>query len=174
MPLPRLSSQRRLFPLILCLAVWPAHLPGQAPETNTQQPSATVDSKLLLIGSLASSHVYTTFGYIGVVADNAQKGLYKPDQVESLMQEVTLISDPLVSQLELLRQSDLTPVDAKAVTEIIEIYGLLKKEAEALRLYSQTRTEANGSEFNRLHGSTRVHVFQLLGIPLETPPSKSP
>ena len=108
-----------------------------------------VDNKLLLIGSLASSHVYTTFGYIGVVADNVQKDLYKPEQVEALMQEVTLISDPLVTQLEALRQSDLTPDDAKAVTEIIDIYGLLKQEAEALRLDS-TRTAREQIEAIRL------------------------
>ena len=159
--------------LILSLAVWPSHLPGQAPQADSKALPVAVDNKLLLIGSLASSHVYTTFGYIGVVADNVQKDLYKPEQVEALMQEVTLISDPLVTQLEALRQSDLTPDDAKAVTEIIDIYGLLKQEAEALRLYAKQRTEARGTEFNRQHTRTRVRVFQLLEIPLvDAPKSK--
>ena len=104
------THKRFLSLLILSLAVWPSHLPGQAPQADSKAPPVAVDNKLLLIGSLASSHVYTTFGYIGVVADNVQKDLYKPEQVEALMQEVTLISDPLVTQLEALRYCLMRPL----------------------------------------------------------------
>jgi hypothetical protein len=133
------------------------------------KPAAPVDTKLQLIGSLASSHVYTTFGYIGVVADNVQKDLYTPDDVDRLMKEITVISDPLIVQLVALQKSEMTPEDAKAVQEIIEIYALLKQESEALRTYAKDKTEANGSEFNRRRAEAWTRVAKLLDIPVKAP-----
>ena len=129
------------------------------------KPAAPVDTKLQLIGSLASSHVYTTFGYIGVVADNVQKDLYTPDDVDRLMREITVISDPLIVQLVALQKSEMTPEDAKAVQEIIEIYALLKQESEALRTYAKDKTKSNGDEFYRRRSEAWTRVAKLLDIP---------
>lgn len=129
------------------------------------KPAAAVDTKLQLIGSLASSHVYTTFGYIGVVADNVQKDLYTPEDVDRLMKEISVISDPLIEQLVALQKSEITPEDAKAVQEIIEIYSLLKNESEALRTYAKDKSEANGNEFNRRRTEAWTRVAKLLDIP---------
>ena len=145
---------------------------GTLPEVSRSQevtpaskPATPVDTKLQLIGSLASSHVYTTFGYIGVVADNVQKDLYTPDDVDRLMKEITVISDPLIVQLVALQKSEMTSEDAKAVQEIIEIYTLLKNESEALRVYAKEKTKANGDEFNRRRAEAWTRVAKLLDIP---------
>lgn len=155
--------------LLIAVCLWSTDSRGQAPTPDVSEPPA-VDRKLLLIGSLASSHVYTTFGYIGVVADNAQKDLYTPQRVDDLMQEINVISDSLISQLEALPKTDLTVDDAGALQEIIEIYKLLKKESDSLRVYAKDRTEAHGGEFNRLRAEARTRVFQLIGIPVESEP----
>ena len=156
--------------LLVGLCLWPTDSRGQAPASNVA--AATVDPKLELIGRLASSHVYTTFGYIGVVADNAQKELYTPERVDDLMREVSVITDSLTTQLEELQKSDLTSVDAEAVKEIVAIYKLLKQEAEALRAYAKEKTESKGNEFHRLRGDDWVRVAKLVGIPAEAPPAK--
>ena len=154
--------------LTLVLGTLPAM--SQSPEDKpASKPPAPVDTKLQLIGSLASSHVYTTFGYIGVVADNVQKDLYTPDDVDRLMKEITVISDPLIVQLAALQKSEMTPEDAKAVQEIIEIYALLKQESEALRTYAKDKTEANGSAFNRRRAEAWTRVAKLLDIPVKAP-----
>lgn len=175
------STFRRFVPQRRTVAVWallsvtaaiaPGLLRGQA---TTESPAARteVDPKLQLIGSLASSHVYTTFGYIGIVADNTQKELYPPERVDDLMQEVVVISDSLVKQLEELQKSNLTASDAEAVQEIIEIYKLLNQESESLRAYAKDKSEANGNAFNKLRGTTWPRVAKLVGIPAETPPAK--
>lgn len=160
---------------IIALWAWPAATQGQATSSVLTPKSVTpapVDAKLLLIGSLASSHVYTTYGYIGVVADNLQKDIYTPQRVEDLMNEVTVISDSLTVQLDALWKSDLTPEDAKAVQEIVEIYGLLKQESAALRKYAKDKNETNGTEFRRLRDQAWLRVAKLLDIPLESPAVK--
>ena len=151
---------------LLVLALWtlPAASRSQEPAP-VSVPAVPVDAKLQLIGSLASSHVYTTFGYIGVVWDNSQKGLYTPESIDQLMREVTVFSDSLTVQLVALQKTDLTPDDAKAVQEIIEIYALLKQESNALRTYAKDKTETNGKEFQRLRAETWTRVAKLLEIP---------
>ena len=154
--------------LLLLLWSLPAVSRSQEPVSESKSASP-VDTKLLLIGSLASSHVYTTYGYIGVVADNVQKDIYSPQRVEDLMSEVTVISDSLTAQLDALLKSDLTAEDAKAVQEIVEIYGLLKQESAALRKYAKDKTETNGTEFRHLHDEAWIRVAKLLEIPLVNP-----
>ncbi len=149
--------------LLLLHGIHPAASLSQEPVTQSRSVPP-VDAKLLLIGSLASSHVYTTYGYIGVVADNAQKDIYTPQRVEDLMNEVTVISDSLTGQLTALLKSDLTPEDAKAVQEIVEIYGLLKQESVALRKYAKDKNETNGTEFRRLRDQAWIRVAKLLDI----------
>ena len=155
---------------LLGLALWtlPAVSRSQDPSSETKS-AASVDAKLLLIGSLASSHVYTTHGYIGVVADNAQKDLYTPARVDELLQEVTVLADSLTVQLKALKQSDLTTEDAQAVQEIIEIYALLKRESDALRAYAKDKTEAHGNEFHRVRAEAWTRVAKLLEIPAKAP-----
>ena len=154
--------------LTLVLGTLPAV--SQSPEAKpASKPAAPVDTKLQLIGSLASSHVYTTFGYIGVVADNVQKDLYTPEDVDRLMKEITVISDPLIVQFVALQKSEMTPEDAKAVREIIEIYALLKQESEALRTYAKEKTKVNGDEFNRRRAEAWTRVAKLLDIPVKAP-----
>lgn len=157
--------------LLLLFETLPAVSRSQERVTETKS-AAPVDAQLLLIGSLASSHVYTTYGYIGVVADNAQKDIYTPQRVEDLMNEVTVISDSLTAQLDTLLKSGLTPEDEKAVKEIVEIYGLLKQESVALRKYAKEKTETNGTEFRRLRDEAWIRVAKLLDIPGETPAVK--
>ena len=151
---------------VLGLMLWTLPTVSRSQEPVAETP---VDAKLLLIGSLASSHVYTTHGYIGVVADNAQKDLYPPQRVDELMQEVAVFSDSLTVQLKTLQNSDLTPEDAKAVQEIIDIYALLKKEADALRAYAKDKTEAHGAEFHRQRAEAWTRVAKLLEIPVKAP-----
>jgi hypothetical protein len=152
--------------LVWALGTLPTLSQSQEPASDIKA-EAPVDAKLLLIGSLASSHVYTTHGYIGVVADNAQKELYTPARVDELMQEVTVLADSLAAQLKALKKSDLTPEDAKVVQEIIDIYALLKQESDALRVYAKDKTEAHGNEFHRVRAAAWTRVAKLLEIPVK-------
>ena len=156
--------------MVTCLA--PRMSRGQASSSEAEDSKPPVDPKLQLIGSLASSHIYTTFGYIGVVADNTQKELYSPERVDDLMREVTVISSSLVQQLEELQQTKLTDADAEAVKEIIGIYKLLDQEADALRAYAKAKNEANGNSFYKIRTDAWIRVARLVGIPAESPPNK--
>ncbi len=160
----RLARWMALGLLTLVLGTLPAVTRSQEIKPASK-PAAPLDTKLQLIGSLASSHVYTTFGYIGVVADNVQQDLYTPDDVDRLMKEITVISDPLIKQLVALQKSEMTAEDAKAVQEIIEIYGLLTQESESLRTYAKDKTKPHGDEFNRRRAEAWTRVAKLLDIP---------
>ena len=43
------------------------------------------DDRLVCIGALAGAHIYTTYGYIGAVADAYSHEVYKVDKVQALI-----------------------------------------------------------------------------------------
>ncbi len=157
-----------------------AQAPSKLSAPSSEVPTV-VDPKLQLIGSLSSRHVYTLYGYIGVVADGVAKKPESPVSpemaermqaerllAERMMAEVGVMADQLTTELEGLRKTELTVEDAEAVDEIIAIYRLLKEQAEALRAYARNNTEANGGAFQKKRTEVWPRIAKLLGIPVKS------
>ena len=74
------------------------------------------------------------------------------------------MSQHLVSQLERVNDGDLTKEDREAITQMIEINKLLKKEADHLVAFSQKSTSQNATAFNDVRLEVWPKIAKLLGI----------
>lgn len=144
----------------LCSVDSPAQVVAES--SPTEQPP--VDLRLQLIGSLASSQIYTTFSYIGVVEDNARREIYTPQRLDDLLNEVAVLIDSVLAQMEQLQKTELTAEDERAVREIIEIYGLLNQTASALRSFTKEKSASHEQAYQKIRTETWSRVAKLLGI----------
>src|SRR5207244_2547622 len=119
---------RKLLPAVLVLATCGAFLPHKA---RAQQD----DPRLMAIGALAGSHLYTTYGYIGTAADLFAYEKYDTKRVQDLMKEVVSMADVSIKQLHKVRDTNIIDSDKKALDDMVAIYGLLQQEANALSDY---------------------------------------
>jgi hypothetical protein len=143
------------------------------PATPSSPPADAGGGDLLyLVGALGGSHVYTTYGYIGVIADSVPKNTYPDEKIRELMHEIVAMSDNLTAQLQKVREGVLTDEDAQAVDEMIAIYALLREQAQALVAFTESRTPETANEFERTRKIVWPRISRLLG--LETAPQPSP
>lgn len=153
----------------------PAKTTPSAPaEPGAEQP---VDDRLYLIGAMGATQVYLSYAYIGAIGDGYVNKSYDAAKVQELMGEVSGMSQHLVQQLEKVNEGDLTNEDRAAITQMIDINRLLKKEADALVAFSQKPTAANAESFEGVRREVWPKIAKLLGIPTEenketTPPAK--
>ncbi len=130
------------------------------------------DPKLLAVGALGASHVYTLYGYIGVMADgyvgvmvNGQNHrVYDTDRILELTPEITQMCDNCKSRLEGLRAAGLIEEDLAVVNQMIDIYGLLSRQAKALESFAQTNSGRDADEFERARTTVWPEIADLLGI----------
>lgn len=132
------------------------------PVAEAQQKKA---NPLRTIGALSGAHVYTTYGYIGAVADAFGKGAYDAKRVELLMSEVMGMADVSVGELQAIRDSSLAEDDKKVVQDIIEVYQLLRGEADALTKYAKTRKKEDLNAFNEVRRNVWPRIEKLLRLP---------
>jgi hypothetical protein len=177
-----MHPMRMLMLLALAATLFPsAHVPLQAQEEATLEigaseietspvlqeappkPEAT-NGPLQVIGVLSASHMYTTFGYIGVTADALTKKVYPSTQVEELMTEVSSMCDNIIEQLNTVSRDEMSEDDTAALAEMVSIYRLLKVEAESLKKYAKDRTAPNAEEFEQARKNAWPRIAKLLGI----------
>lgn len=142
----------------------PRHTAAASPGAASGAATLHDGERLFLIGALGGSHVYTTYGYIGVIADGVPKDTYSEEKVRELMAEVIAMNDNLVAQLAKVRATSLMPEDIEALDQMIEIYSLLREQAEALNAFTQSRTQEHANEFERLRTTVWPKISLLLGL----------
>jgi hypothetical protein len=138
--------------------------PSAPAEPGTEPP---VDDRLYLIGAMGATQVYLSYAYIGAIGDGYVNKSYDAAKVQELMGEVSGMSQHLVQQLEKVNAGDLTNEDRTAITQMIDINRLLKKEADALVTFSQKPTAANAESFEAVRREVWPKIAKLLGIPTE-------
>jgi len=144
-----------------------------APDSPVAKPSAPdepgaeppVDERLYLIGAMGATQVYLSYAYIGAIGDGYVNKSYDAPKVQELMGEVSGMSQHLVQQLEKVNAGELTNEDRVAITQMIEINRLLKKEADALVAFSQQPTAPNAESFENVRREVWPKIAKLLGIP---------
>ena len=132
--------------------------------TGVAAPAQGNDAQLRSIGSLSASHIYTTYGYIGVLADAYVKDVYPGEKVKVMMSEVINIIDANMKNLQEVKSKGLSENDQKSIDNILEIYTLLKKQATALSKFSENRDRKFAQEFEAARTTVWPKVAKLLGI----------
>lgn len=140
----------------LLLTVWLV-APAQAVR-------AADDAHLRSIGSLGASHIYTTYGYIGVLADAYVRDVYTAEKVQELMGEVTGIINANLKNLEAVKKAGLSEADAVSVDEMIGIYKLLQVQATTLSEFSKTKDRDKAQAFEKTRQEVWPKIAKLLGI----------
>jgi hypothetical protein len=161
--------------------VEPAKAPPPAPPSKASpsapaEPGAEppVDERLYLIGAMGATQVYLSYAYIGAIGDGYVNKSYDAAKVQELMTEVSGMSQHLLQQLEKVNEGDLTNEDRAAITQMIDINRLLKKEADALVTFSQKPTATNAESFEGVRRDVWPKIAKLLGIPTEENKEASP
>jgi hypothetical protein len=149
--------------------------PEDAAPSSPDEPETPIDpeaDRLYLIGAVGGSHVYTTYAYIGVLADSLSKELYTKEQVQELLNETIAMSESLLKQLRKVRAGGLSDTDAEAIDNMIEIYKLLQDEARAAGAFAASRTTEDAEKFDSARTTVWPRISALLG--LEKPDGATP
>ncbi|MFO1094736.1 MAG: hypothetical protein U0992_15735 [Planctomycetaceae bacterium] len=141
----------------------PASPDGEAPD-SPEQPLEPEADRLYLIGALGGAHVYTTYAYIGVLADGLSKELYKPEQTTELLNEIVSVSDSLIKNLGRVRDGGVSPADTTAINNMIDIYKLLQDEAKAAIAFTGSRTPEDAEKFDAARKAAWPKIADLLGL----------
>lgn len=154
-----------------------ASLPSfaQAPAVPPANPNPPVkdDERLICIGALAGANVYTTYGYIGGVADAYAHQAYPAEKVQELMKEVVGLADVSMRQLKKVRDGNIVDSDKKVIDEVVLVYELLQREAQALSAYTRTKDPSDLKDFEKARTDVWPKIKLVLGIdnaaPAEAP-----
>ena len=115
------------------------------------------------IGSLAASHVYTSYGFIGVTADAVDTGSLTSAQVIDLMKEVTSMIEINVKALQRVR-AGVGEQDREFLNELLQVYVLLQQEVDTLVTYARTKSTADGEAYESAREAAWLRIKGLLGI----------
>lgn len=122
------------------------------------------DDRLVCIGALSGAHIYTTYGYIGGVADLYGHQVYKADRVQELMREVVGVANVSIKQLRKVREGIVDAGDKQVIDDMCEVYDLLQKEAMALSAYARTGNKADLEAFETARNTVWPKIKGVLGI----------
>ncbi len=142
----------------------PPPSPDDAAPGSPETPLDPEGDRLYLIGALGGAHVYTTYAYIGVLADGLSKQLYTDEQTKELLAEVVTVSDSLVKNMERVRDGGLSEGDTEAINGMIEIYKLLKDEASAAIRFADSRSVEDAEKFDQIRTTVWPKISALLGL----------
>lgn len=148
--------------LLVLAAAMVAATTWTASSASAQAPKE--DDRLVCIGALSGAHIYTTYGYIGGVADLYGHNIYKAERVQELMREVVGVANVSIKQLRKVREGVTDPGDQKVVDEMCEVYDLLQKEAMALSAYARTADKADLEAFEKARSTVWPKIKGVLGI----------
>jgi hypothetical protein len=133
-------------------------------EGEKKAEEGKTDERLVCIGALSGAHIYTTYGYIGTVADGYAHDVYKAEKVQELMKEVVGLSEVSMKQLKAVRDGNIVDVDKKVIDDVSEVYGLLQKEAKALSDYTKSKDKDDLAKFEAARTAAWPKIKGVLGI----------
>ena len=150
--------------LVACVSLLILPVLCRAQEKEKKEEESKTDDRLVCIGALAGAHIYTTYGYVGTVADAYAHDVYKGDKVQELMKEVVGLADVSVKQLKAVRNGSIVESDKKVIDDVIEVYGLLKEEAQALSDYTKSKDQDDLKKYEKARTTAWPKIKTVLGI----------
>ena len=149
------------FALLFTLLIVPVVGRG---EGEKKEEEVKTDDRLVCIGALAGAHIYTTYGYVGTVADGYAHDVYKAEKVQDLMKEVIGLAEVSMKQLKTVRNGNIVDADRKVIDDVSEVYALLQKEAKALSEYSKSKNKDDLAKFEEARTAAWPKIKAVLGI----------
>jgi hypothetical protein len=141
----------------------PGRLPTPA-AARPADPASGNDPWLLAIGVLAGQNIYTTYAYIGAVADGYEYKTYDAEEVQQLMADVSSMSRVAADHLRHVRDSGIVADDRAAIERVMEILADLSTKADALGKYAQTKDEQDLKAYNEARTKVWPKVRDMLQL----------
>ncbi|MCE9528251.1 MAG: hypothetical protein K8R36_19590 [Planctomycetales bacterium] len=129
-----MSARRRFalaFGLLISFLIVPVARSG---EGEKKEEEGKTDDRLVCIGALAGAHIYTTYGYVGTVADGYAHDVYKAEKVQDLMKEVIGLADVSMKQLKTVRNGNIVDADKKVGRRLGGLWPTAERGQGSLRL----------------------------------------
>lgn len=150
-----------------------APAPPKKGNDNAAKPTTTTTKKtekaegggnLELIGMLGGQSVYNMYLVIGAITDNYVSGNYEAGTASELLDVQISFATNIPEKLRALRDGgDLTEGDKEVLTDMIDIYAGLKKQAQHGKAYIDG-DEGASSKFETQRKSNWSKITALLGI----------
>ncbi len=115
--------------------------PGNTTNGTSDVGDPSNNQFLIAIGVLAAQNIYTTYAYIGSVADGYGNDSYTAEQVQTLMGEVIGLTKVAIENVNIVAKSNIVESDKQALQNVAEILGFLQDEATALSSYTKTQSD---------------------------------
>jgi len=141
-----------------------AEAPSPSAAPTTSQPRAANDPWLTAIGVLSGQNIYTTYAYIGAVADGYGNESYTAVQVQQLMKEVATMANVTREHLQRVRDTNIVDQDRAVIDEVITIIELLTKEANALSRYAKSGADADLQAYDKARTEVWPKVRTMLDL----------
>ncbi|REJ96160.1 MAG: hypothetical protein DWQ45_03325 [Planctomycetota bacterium] len=122
------------------------------------------DPWLVTIGVLAGQNIYTTYAYIGAVADGYANDNYDGEQTRELMQETISLAEVAIEHLKTVQKSNIVESDKEAIDDIVEIFELLKREATALSDFTQSGAQEDLDAYEEARTTVWPRIKSVLQI----------
>jgi len=140
--------------------------PAAAERSSVKPADATAEESphLTAIGVLAGQNIYTSYAYIGAIADGYGSKTYSAVQVQQLMDEVAKMLE--LTHKHVQHVCDVTEAgdERAAIEEVLTIFDLLSNEARALARYARTGTESDLQAYDKARSSAWPMVQELLEL----------
>lgn len=127
-------------------------------------PAASEDIYLETIGGLGGSQMYITYAYIGVTADAYSKEIYPAGQVKAMMGQTKDMLRKVLPLLRSVQQTGLEESDREFLNSMIEVYGLLETEAEALSAFVSSHEKKDLERYDQARKEAWPKIKKLLGL----------
>ena len=135
-------------------------IPGTEPSEDT--PAAVEDDRLLLIGVVSTSYLYTTYAYLGTTADGVRHKIYTAEEVQQRVAEVQKMTDGVASRRKKLKTDDLAAPDRAALDRMQKSLSLIKVQATALSEFARS----GSSESDQAYQNAATKSWQSLSVTL--------
>jgi hypothetical protein len=138
--------------------------PQPAPNSAATKPKSGEDPWLKAIGVLSGQNIYTTYAYIGSIADGYGDSTYDAQHVQQLMAEIVGMTNVSRDSLEKVRATNIVDQDKAAIAEVISILDLLSQEAEALSRYVQSGSDQDLKAYDKARTAVWPKVKSMLDL----------
>ncbi len=120
--------------------------------------------RLEAIGTLSASHIYITYGYLGTIANSFSGKAMSAGRAKKLFRESLRLCELSITALEQVKKKGVPSGDVQSLEETMEVYRLLKKQAEAGIEFAGEQNPENTKAFETARKASWTRIAKMLGL----------
>jgi hypothetical protein len=135
------------------------------PKVSAEAGNAAERRQLLeTIGALIAAHCYQTYFNIGLLADGRAKGTYNDKDATKVLDSIFSILGTVEQKLTALDKLALDKDDRASLTQMKELSGLLRRQADDLQSLWDNGREEDAARYENTRKDAWAAISKLLGV----------